>query len=285
MHSRVRRSFCAMRIVKVLFDFYLEASIHVALAATALTGATVLLAHLPWNVPLLAFVFFSTVVCYNLIRYGVKTNTYFVVSKRYRTMIQPCTLICLGFALYFLSRFSVDIWVAVAVLSLLSILYAVPLSPRTRTLRRWVGLKIYIVALVWTGVTAGLPLIASHYSMRWDLWVLVVQRFILIVALMIPFEIRDLPQDDTRLRTLPQVLGVQNTQRLGVVLALAFLVLTFLKQEVTSSEIGMRAVLSVLLVWVCSSAHRMQFRYFAAFWVEGIPIGWLGVLALAECYF
>ena len=200
-------------------------------------------------------------------------------------MIQPCTLICLGFALYFLSRFSVDIWVAVAVLSLLSILYAVPLSPRTRTLRRWVGLKIYIVALVWTGVTAGLPLIASHYSMRWDLWVLVVQRFILIVALMIPFEIRDLPQDDTRLRTLPQVLGVQNTQRLGVVLALAFLVLTFLKQEVTSSEIGMRAVLSVLLVWVCSSAHRMQFRYFAAFWVEGIPIGWLGVLALAECYF
>lgn len=273
-----------MRIVKVLFDFYLESNIHVALAATALTGATVLLAHLPWNVSLLAFVFFSTVVCYNLIRYGVKTDAYFVVSKRYRTIIQPCTLVCLGFALYFLSRFSGDIWVAVVVLSVLSILYAVPLSPRIHTLRHWGGLKVYIVALVWTGVTAGLPLIASRCSMHWDLWVLVVQRFILIVVLMIPFEIRDLPQDDTRLRTLPQVLGVQNTQRLGIVLTVAFLILTFLKQEVTSLEIGMRAVLSVLLVWVCSSAHWMRSRYFAAFWVEGIPIGWLGVLALAERY-
>lgn len=271
-----------MQIVKTLFNFYLDASIHVALAATSLVGATVLLAHLPWKVSLLAFVFFSTIVCYNFVKYGVDAYMYFVVPNKNHKPIQWFSFGCFGFALYFLSCLSWDIWIAVGVLSFFVALYALPVLPHAQNLRSWGGLKIYSVALVWTGVTVGLPLMVAHRSMTWDMWVLVVQRFILIMVLLLPFEIRDLRWDDKRLKTLPQVLGIRNTQRLGFVLAVVFFVLTLLKRELFFLEIEMHAVLSMLLIGGCLSKNKMQSPYFASFWVEGIPIGWVGLLGLAK---
>lgn len=273
-----------MRLAKALFNFYLEASMHVALSATALVGITALSVPLPWNVSLLGFVFFGTVVYYNFVKYGVGAKKYLVVSTSYHKRIQGFSFVCLGIAFYFLSCLSWDIWGAVAVLGLLAALYAVPVLPHKGNLRGWGGLKIYIVALVWTGVTVGLPLIAAQRAMTWDLWVLVVQRFVLVTVLMLPFEIRDLPQDDKRLRTLPQVLGVRNTQRLGVVLVGVFFVLTLLYRELSSLVLGVYAVLSVLLAWACWSASAKQSRYFASFWVEGIPIVGLALLGVAQQY-
>lgn len=273
-----------MPFAQQLFTFYLKASIHVALAATALAGATMVLLPLAGNGLLLAFVFFSTVVGYNFVKYGVEAHKYATHSRRYYKRIQHFSLLCAAAALYCLSGLSVAVWAAVGVLGLLSLLYAVPLWPGTQNLRSLGGLKIYLVALVWTGVTVALPLIAAQRAVHWQVWVLALQRFVLVLVLLLPFEIRDLPKDDRRLRTLPQVLGVKNTQRLGVVLALVVFALTFLKQEFTPLEVVLRAVLSGLLVAVVLFQNKSQSPYFVSFWVEGIPIGWLGLLGLAELF-
>lgn len=271
-----------MPFAQQLFTFYLKASIHVALAATALAGATMVLLPLPGNGLLLAFVFFSTVVGYNFVKYGVEAHKYPIASRRYYKTIQRFSLLCAGAALYCLSQLSVAVWAAVGVLGLLSLLYAVPLWPGARNLRSLGGLKIYLVALVWTGVTVVLPFIAAQHAIHWNVGILALQRFVLVLVLLLPFEIRDLPKDDTRLCTLPQILGVKNTQRLGIVLALVLFALTLLKQELTLLEVVLRAVLSVLLVAVGLSQNKSQSPYFVSFWVEGIPIAWLGALALAE---
>ena len=274
--------FCSMRTLKFIFDFYLDASIHVALAVVSLMGCTFYLLNIPWNFSLMGFVFFGTVVCYNFIKYGVEAYKYIIVSNSYHKGIQVFSFLAFGLAMYFFSQLNASIWIAVVVLGLLSALYAVPLLPDARNLRNLAGFKIYIVALVWTGFTVLLPVLDVDYAIGWDIGVLMAQRFILVLVLILPFEIRDLKWDDENLRTLPQVLGIKKTIGLGLGLTILFFALTFLKDDITSQEIWTRLFLVAMLVVALLVNLKKRDGYIASFWIEGIPIIWLGILWIAD---
>ncbi|MDC6366542.1 MULTISPECIES: hypothetical protein [Flavobacteriaceae] len=269
-----------MRTLKFIFDFYLDASIHVALAVVALTCATCYLLNIPWDFLLLGFIFFSTIVCYNFIKYGVEAHKYIIVSNTYHKSIQLFSFLSFGAAVCCLVNLDKQVWMATALLGLLSTFYAVPLLPHAKNLRSLAGFKVYVVALVWTGFTVLLPVLSESLKLEWDVWLLMFQRFVLVLILMLPFEIRDLQWDDKHLKTLPQVLGIRQTKRLGLLLVLLFFVLTFLKDEIHQSEIIMRLVLGVVLVLALFLHRNEKSKYFASFWVEGIPIVWLGLFWL-----
>lgn len=237
------------------------------------------------DINLLGFIFFSVIVCYNFIKYGVEAYKYLIVSNAYHKTIQIFSFISFGFALYFMMQLDKDIWLATVVLGLLSALYAVPFLPKAKNLRNLGGLKIYIVAFVWAGFTVLFPILDAHMPLNWDFWIAFAQRFILVLILILPFEIRDLQWDDKGLRTLPQVLGVKNTQKLGVALIIGFFLLTFLKDEVHRVEIELRLLVSLFLFFVLFAKKRMQTRYFVSFWVEAIPIFWFIVFWWGENYF
>src|SRR5690606_30703626 len=59
-----------MLLLKKIFDFYLNASIHVAVATSALVQMTFYFCRLPFDVTVTAFVFFGTVFSYNFIKYA-----------------------------------------------------------------------------------------------------------------------------------------------------------------------------------------------------------------------
>ena len=277
--------FCTLRTFKAIFDFYLDASVHVALAVASLLGVTLFLLEIDWNVSLVGFVFFSTIVCYNFVKYGVEAYKYLVVSNLYHQIIQIFSFISFGFALFFLWHLEKEIWMIVALLGLLSTLYAVPLLPHNHNLRSLGGFKIYIVAVVWVGFTVLLPVFEAKIPFGWDIWTLCLQRFILVLVLILPFEIRDLQWDDKSLKTLPQILGIKKTQRLGILLTIVFFLLTFLKDGVDLMEIVMRSLLSIFLVLILLSSKKMQGRYFASFWVEAVPVLWLFLFWLEEVIF
>ncbi len=274
-----------MRKLKSIFDFYLDASIHVALAVIAMAGVTFHLFGTFSDIDLLGFIFFSVIVCYNFIKYGVEAYKYLIVSNAYHKTIQIFSFLSFGFALYFFFQLSVEIWWGTIVLGLLSALYAVPLLPRAKNLRNLAGLKIYIVAFVWAGFTVLFPVLDAQMPLDWDFWINFSQRFLLVLILILPFEIRDLQWDDKSLRTLPQVLGVRNTKKLGIGMTVVFFLLTFLKDTIHPMEIGLRLALASVLVWVLVSDEKMQKRYFVSFWVEAIPIFWFFLFWMAEHYF
>ena len=271
-----------MRTLKFLFDFYLDASIHVSLSVIALAGTTFYLLDIPSDFLLLGFIFFGSIVCYNFVKYGVEAHKYLIVSNAYHKSIQIFSFLAFALAVYFLVKLSAKIWIAVAFLAILSTLYAVPMLPNAKNLRSLGGFKIYIVGLVWTGFTTLLPILDENLSMTWDLGVLFVQRFILVIILMLPFEIRDLQWDDRSLKTLPQIIGAKRTQALGLVLIVLFFLLTFLKDEISNMEIPMRLAVAILLLLIFAVDQRKQPKYFASFWVEGIPVIWLAMFWLAE---
>ncbi|TMU57620.1 hypothetical protein [Flagellimonas algicola] len=267
-----------MRLIKSIFDFYLNASVHVGLAVMALTGVTLVLLDIPLNYFLLGFTGCSTVVCYNFIKYGVEAEKYLIVSNLYHRYIQIFSFLCFGLAMYFMSQLDQKLWWTIGVLGLVSTLYAVPLLPKSGNLRSLGGMKIFIVALVWAGFTVLLPILDAQLPYSWDIGVLFAQRFLLVLILILPFEIRDLKWDSMDLRTLPQILGVQRTKKVGVGLIISFLLLTFLRDDIKVTEVLTRIVIGTVLLALFRSKLDFGKRYLASFWVEGIPMFWLAIL-------
>ena len=57
-----------MQSLKRLFDFYINSSIHVALAVSSLVYITILEFHLKLDIEIILFVFFATITGYNFVK-------------------------------------------------------------------------------------------------------------------------------------------------------------------------------------------------------------------------
>ncbi len=207
-------------------------------------------------------------------KYGVEVDKYKLLSNRYHKNIQIFSLVCLGIAFYLAFFLHFDVLLVLGVLSLLIALYALPVLPGTKNLRSFGGFKIFPVALVWAGTTVLLPVLQANGSISWDVIVEVIQRFILVLILIVPFEIRDLKFDAPELHTLPQRYGVARTKIFGAFATVPFFFLTLLKDDLSQLEVISRGVLFLVLGSMMFITKRNQSKYFASFWVEGVPIFW-----------
>jgi len=261
-----------------LFDFYLDASIHVALAIVSLVVATSLLLNIPVAYHLIFFLFFGSISCYNFVKYGPEAEKYLKLTDLYHKNIQFFSIICLLFAGYHAYFIRKETWFGIAALVCMTGLYAVPVLPKTKNLRNLGGLKIFIVAAVWAGTTVILPCLEAGLVLTWDSYIETAQRFLLVLVLLVPFEIRDLEYDAPELKTLPQRFGVRATKLFGIGVALSYLLLTFLKHNIGTLEIFGQGILVFLLVMTLWLTKNKQSKYFASFWVEGIPIVWVGIV-------
>lgn len=271
--------------MKQLFDFYIDASVHVAFAVLALLEATFILLNIPSGIHLDLFVFFGTISAYNFVKYGVEAEKYILVATRYHKNIQFFSIVALLIALYNAFYLSNNALIFLGVMIFMTGLYAVPVLPHTKNLRNLGGLKIFIVALVWAGTTVLLPVYQINSVISWDVVIETIQRFVLVLILLVPFEIRDLAYDSPALKTLPQRFGVSSTRIIGSFGAIVFFALTFLKDNLQPIEAIGKGILFLCLGFTMLFTEKHQQRYFASFWVEAIPIFWWGVLVLIGTFY
>ena len=267
-----------MKLLRQLFDFYLDASIHVALVVLSLIYITVLFFDISLDIHLALFVFFCTIASYNFIKYGVEAEKYILVSSSYHRYIQFFSFISLGFAAYHANFLSVRVWVVLGALAVLVGLYSLPVLPQVRKLRNLGILKILLIGFVWGGTTVILPYLAVEDRLPWDVHMEALQRLLLVLILMVPFEIRDLAYDDPSLRTIPQRYGVRITKNIGAVAVIAFFLITYLKDSVSLVEWVSKTVLCIVLYIVLWRTKKEQSPYFSSFWVEAVPVLWLFVI-------
>ena len=100
-----------------------------------------------------------------------------------------------------------------------------------KNLRSIGGVKIYIIAVVWAMTTVVLPVLESQLALKYDHWILVLQRTFIVIVLMLPFEIRDLDVDQVHLSTIPQKIGIRNTKIIGYALLGDSILLEFFKHQ------------------------------------------------------
>lgn len=275
-----------MRVFKLALDFYINSSIHVALAIYALSWLTLIQFGLDYDENVLCFIFFSSITGYNFVKYFGLAKFHHRSLASWLKMIQIFSLICFIILCSFAFKLELKTLIYVGGFGLATFLYAIPLIPKKifldhqKNLRSISGLKIYVIALVWSGVTVFLPLVNANYEFTNDVIIVAVQRFLFVLVLMLPFEIRDLKYDSLKLATIPQKIGVTYTKIVGVVLLVVFFFLEFLKANLDQQQLAALLLITVITLIFLVFTRKRQTMYYSSLWVESLPVIWLILLLL-----
>ncbi|TCK68529.1 hypothetical protein DFQ05_0037 [Winogradskyella wandonensis] len=275
-----------MKVLKSLFSFYVNSSIHVALAVYAMTWVTLVGLDLSYDENSLYFVFYATITAYNFVKYFGLAKFHHRSLANWLRIIQVFSAFCFLLMCFYLTRLKLDAVLLVGGLALVTFLYAIPLIPKRflfdeeQNLRQVGGLKVYIIAMVWSFVTVLIPVLNNGYEINSDVILLLIQRFFIVIVLMLPFEIRDLKYDSLKLATIPQKIGIKKTKIIGTLLLLAYWILEFFKNELTNASVLSTFMLVGITFLLLLFSTERQTKYYASFWVEGIPIFWLISLLL-----
>lgn len=299
--------FCGMQWIKRIFDFYLKASIHVALSVVSLAYVGFQSLNIIGSPALGVVLFSATVMGYNFIKYGLGGAYFIKVSNKSFLPMQALSFLCGAMGVYGLLSLNTLSYLTLLILLVFTVLYALPVFPSQRNLRAFRGLKIYIVAFVWAAATVILPLTTVGKSLfigesnglspqftteglafqgqsvqtaaepffGMAVLGLFLSHFFLVLALMVPFEIRDYLIDTPALKTLPQRYGIKKAQRIGILWAFLFVLFAWFSLGVfgVAGLSYMPSVFVVLLLfWVLYWSPIKKSVYFTNFWVESIPI-------------
>ena len=270
-----------MRLLKQIFDFYINASIHVALAVYAMSFITLYQLNIFYDESILYFIFFASITGYNFVKYFGLAKFHYRSLANWLRVIQLFSLICFGFMIYYVLQLERNTLIIVTILALITLLYAIPLLPKNvfldnkYNLRSVSGLKVYIIAFVWAFATIVLPVVNNDYPINFDVFVMLLQRYIFVVVLILPFDIRDLHYDSLKLSTIPQRIGIKNTKILGISLLLFFLLLEFLKDDLELNQLLTTLIITIVTGLFIGFSNMDRGRFYSAFWVEALPIFWL----------
>ena len=271
-----------MKTLKKIINFYINGSIHVALSAYALTRLTGCLFEIEKINDVSLFAFFGTIVGYNFVKYDALART-----KKLQMSLQLRAIAFLSFlsfvvSVYYYFQLQKNTQIIGFLFLVITMLYTLPFFPNKKNARNWAGIKIYIVALCWVGVTLFLPIINSHLPFTSYVFLVAAQRFILIFVLILIFEIIDLKLDDPHLKTVPQQIGVVKTKRVGVMLMIVFLLLEFLSTDLRIEFFALKSALAITTILFLLFSNENRSRYYASFWVESIPVFWWLVLVVVK---
>ncbi|BAO55937.1 UbiA prenyltransferase family protein [Nonlabens marinus] len=281
---------CAMMSFKRILDFYIQSSLHVSLCFVAFyTVVSLEMGFAPSMLELVA-VGCSTLVGYNIAKYVhlLKENFQFNVAIKILTGVSALIAVI---AVFQLGVYAVILF---GVCSILTALYSLP-EIIGKSFRQIPVVKLITIGVSWSVLAVLLPHImyengnyfkthsAFHFISSPDYQELVsavLKYALFVIALCIPFEIRDLKYDAPELRTLPQLIGVEKTKYVGIFLLLIYGAMeleNYGDQQLTVILTGCILTLTALSIWF---ADRFKSDYYASLFVEAIPILWLGLFVV-----
>ena len=275
-----------MKVLKQLLDFYINSSIHVALAVYALSWITLKKLNINGDATILYFNFFATITGYNFVKYFGIAKWHHRSLANWLKVIQVFSLVCFGLMCYYALQLQNNSLLLITGFGMVTFLYAIPFLPKKwyldtqQNLRDISGLKVYVIALVWCGVTVILPVFNNNGMFSQDAIITIIQNFILVIALMLPFEIRDLNYDSLKLATIPQKIGVKNTKRLGYILVLLFYFVEYFKDNIDATGLLFQCLISIILCVFIYFANEDRNAYYTSFWVEALPVIWMLLMLL-----
>lgn len=268
-----------MQVLKRLFDFYINSSMHVAFAVCGLVWVTLLNFNVGANLDFIYFIFFATVTGYNFVKYFGLAKFHHRSLASWLKAIQIFSFLCFLGLCYFTFKLKTETLLYFIGLGMVTFLYAIPFLPKkifldAGNLRAISGLKIYVIAFVWMCVTVIIPLLNEDYSLNNDVLIEAIQRYLYVIIAMLPFEIRDMRYDSLKLSTIPQRIGIARTKIIGVLLTVLVFLLEFFKDEFWFNKMIILGIICMLLFASLLLSNINQKKYFSGFWVEGIPIIW-----------
>jgi hypothetical protein len=256
-----------MQILKRLIDFYIQSSLHVGLAVMSLVYLTTFSSGMNKHIVYPSCVFFGTVLGYNFLKYHKVITKSNFISKKYYDILVINILASIGFLYFFLCLKQSIQW-HILISGIFVLVYPF--------LRKYGWIKLFLVSFVVTYITVYIPY-KFVKCLPLDFYVNLLQRFIIVTSLLIPFEIIDSKTDAITMNTLPQLFGINKTKVLGILLVIPFIVLEFLKQKADYWVIPI-GIITILFI---NFTTLERSKYYTTFWVESVPILWLSLLSFS----
>lgn len=265
-----------MQAIRQLFNFYIKASIHVAVSVLALVLLTNYTFQHDCDLAICGFAFFGCVFGYNFIKYESVFRNKKPISIDLKAIAVLSVVSFLASALFFF-RLERSTQITALFFFGVTFLYTIPVFSKKKNIRNWSGIKIYVVAICWSSITTLLPLLNAETTLATETILHFGQRFLLVIVLILIFEIMDLKTDDLALQTVPQKIGVKKTKILGIVLLILFFALEFLKSPINAHQLLVAVILVIVTSIFMIFATENRSKYYTSFWVESIPVFWLAL--------
>ncbi|SMC65120.1 UbiA prenyltransferase family protein [Pedobacter africanus] len=274
------------KVLLPILDFLLFSNLFIAICAVAQGLVTYHLLHAKPDKYILAIIFFGTLSIYNFsmllskpknpedspfarVRW-IFSHHRLIISI---TLISMLCLIPLG-----LLYLSIEAQLLMIFTAVLALGYNVPfltLNNQKIGLRNIPGIKLFLIALVWSVSCVLLPVVELEHNYQINIssaetLLLVAKRFLFIAAITIPFDIRDLFQDKLyALKTIPVMLGEKKAYIFCQFLLVAYLVLLILfNQTVNIDTIGLTLTL-LLTGWLIFKSNIKKNEYYYFFYLDG----------------
>ncbi|MCP9201576.1 hypothetical protein MKO06_16820 [Gramella sp. GC03-9] len=273
-----------MNYLRNAFELYINSSIHVSLAVIAFTIITFLNFDIPIDADLCLFIFFASITGYNFVKYaGIAKLHHSSLAGNLR-IIQIFSFLCFIALAYYCFQQKAEVIIASGILGLFTLLYAVPFLGPNKNLRSLSGLKIFVIAVVWAGTTVLLPLINEGKVFDLEIIIDFLQRLVFVIVLTLPFEIRDLKYDSGSLETIPQRLGIRSTKIFGSILILLIIGVEIFQNSFQQQDFMAMFICLLLSGWFLWRSKINQGKYDASFWVESLPVLYLGIYLILRHY-
>lgn len=170
------------------------------------------------------FIFFATLFVYNFQRL-VKTRSneskwLYWVNEHLPLVLIICTISSIITVIWFIVKFDASLVIlgVIGFAGVISVLYVLKLGKTN--LRDIPHVKIYLIAFVWAVMIVLFPLM-NEGQLEGNIHLFIL-HFLYILAVTIPFDIRDLKYDHDYHKTIPQLVGVLGAKIIGVGLLVIF---------------------------------------------------------------
>lgn len=276
-----------IRRVEAFIRFVIYSNLWVALAVGAWSFQTLMLLGEQTQWPLAAFTASATFFTYNYQRYQKIAQHNKRLSDRNNWISTHAlwvkyfswagAIISLFFARHLLLR---DLWILIFP-AVLSLLYVLPKSLQSfgQNLRDIPYIKIHVIAISWVISCLSLPFIHTlgpgALLGHTHLW-LMAEKYLFVLAITIPFDIRDLQHDEADKKTIPQLLGVKKARTSALTaMALSFAISSWVFYQIefyNAAQWWSILISDGIGITLIALTHPRRKESFYAGWLDGIPI-------------
>ena len=271
-------------MLRDIVNLLLYGGAFIGLCASSITALTFeLTGDVESHYPYILLIGVSTALLYSAHRViglhklsHVITHDRYAVIRKYKQHIWLYCLIWMGLTLWFflpLANIELILWLVPG--GSIALAYVLPWLSKGRRLRDLGWIKIVLIGWSWAWLTAFLP--AYHFQeVPVHLAILIgMERMLFIIAITIPFEIRDMVIDKSvGLMTMPSKFGMVMTMRVGKVLCLVTILLSMVIAFhfiVPAYALAM-VITCMITLWILKKSATIDDDYFFSGVTDGTMI-------------
>ena len=282
-----------MKLLRSMLDALVFSNLFIALGAVSLLWCSYLIIGHQIRFDSLSWlIFLSTWAGYSLIRLNAlredpelsQSPLLAWTAKHKKFMITTVAVCCLGCVFFFLQQV-LYVQLAMIATALISWLYVAPFTDRKFwkiRLRELPMIKTFIVAVTW--VIATVVVACQGMQSETVYYWMIIERFTFILALTIPFDIRDAQFDsEAGITTFAGKYGVKSTKIIAIVLLLIWLALhalfTYVFWSLTGHFAGFvpATVVCILAILIILNLHENRSEYWYTLGLDSLLIVYFGV--------